>query len=231
MIKGVIFDLDNTLVDFMAMKRQAIAAAINSMIDAGLKLAPTEAQERIDAIYKERGIEFQNVFDQLLYDVFQKVDYKILSAGVIAYRRAREAALVPYPHVNITLVALLKRGLKLTVVSDAPGREAWLRLCYLNFHHIFDYVVTFEDTGERKPSPAPFQRALQLMGILPHETLMVGDWAERDMVGAAKVGITTVFARYGDTFGTVETNAKYDIDDVSELLNVVDVENSLVRTG
>jgi len=231
MIKGVIFDLDNTLVDFMAMKRQAIAAAINSMIDAGLKLAPIEAQERIDAIYKERGIEFQNVFDQLLYDVFQKVDYKILSAGVIAYRRAREAALVPYPHVNITLVALLKRGLKLTVVSDAPGREAWLRLCYLNFHHIFDYVVTFEDTGERKPSPAPFQRALQLMGILPHETLMVGDWAERDMVGAAKVGITTVFARYGDTFGTVETNAKYDIDDVSELLNVVDVENSLVRTG
>ena len=231
MIKGVIFDLDNTLVDFMAMKRQAIAAAINSMIDAGLKLAPIEAQERIDAIYKERGIEFQNVFDQLLYDVFQKVDYKILSAGVIAYRRAREAALVPYPHVNITLVALLKRGLKLTVVSDAPGREAWLRLCYLNFHHIFDYVVTFEDTGERKPSPAPFQRALQLMGILPHETLMVGDWAERDMVGAAKVGITTVFARYGDTFGTVETNAKYDINDVSELLNVVDVENSLVRTG
>ena len=51
------------------------------------------------------------------------------------------------------------------------------------------------------------------------------------MVGAAKVGITTVFARYGDTFGTVETNAKYDINDVSELLNVVDVENSLVRTG
>ena len=229
MIKGVIFDLDNTLVDFMAMKQQAITAAINSMIDAGLKLTPAEAQERIDAIYKERGIEFQNVFDQLLYDVFQKVDYKILSAGVIAYRRAREAALVPYPHVNITLVTLLKRGLKLAVISDAPGREAWLRLCYLNFHHIFDYVVTFEDTGERKPSPAPFRRALQLMAIEPHEALMVGDWAERDMVGAAKVGITTVFARYGDTFGTVETNAKYDINDVSELLHVIDAEDSLAR--
>lgn len=34
MIKAVIFDLDNTLVDFMAMKRQAIGAAINAMIDA-----------------------------------------------------------------------------------------------------------------------------------------------------------------------------------------------------
>jgi beta-phosphoglucomutase-like phosphatase (HAD superfamily) len=133
MIKAVVFDLDNTLVDFMAMKRQSVSAAINSMIDAGLKLSPEEVQARIDAIYKERGIEFQNVFDQLLYDVFQKVDYKILSAGIIAYRRAREAALVPYPHVNMTLVQLVKRGLKLAVISDAPGREAWLRLCYLSF--------------------------------------------------------------------------------------------------
>jgi putative hydrolase of the HAD superfamily len=227
MIKAVIFDLDNTLVDFMSMKQQAITAAINSMIDAGLKLSPAEAQEHIDAIYKERGIEFQNVFDQLLYDVFQKVDYKILSAGIIAYRRAREAALVPYPHVNMTLVGLLKRGIKLAVVSDAPGREAWLRLCYLNFHQIFDTVVTFEDTGERKPGEAPFRKALERLKVKPNEALMVGDWAERDVVGAAKVGITTVFARYGDTFGTVQSHADYDINDVSELLNLIDNENHL----
>ena len=65
--------------------------------------------------------------------------------------------------MNLTLVALLKRGIRLAVVSDAPGREAWLRLCYLNFHHLFDSVVTFEDTGERKPSPAPFLRALKML--------------------------------------------------------------------
>jgi HAD superfamily hydrolase (TIGR02253 family) len=229
MIKAVIFDLDNTLVDFMSMKQQAVAAAINSMIDAGLGLTPAEARDRIDAIYQERGIEFQKVFDQLLYDIFQKVDYKILSAGVIAYRRAREAALVPYPHVNMTLVAILKRGIKLAVVSDAPSREAWLRLCYLDFHHLFDHVITFDDTGERKPSPVPFRRALELLQVKPHEAIMVGDWAERDVVGAANLGITTAFARYGDTFGTTESHADYDLVDVSELLQVIDTENAKER--
>jgi len=226
MIRAVIFDLDNTLVDFMSMKSQAVDAAINSMIDAGLSLTRAEARARIDAIYKERGIEFQNVFDQLLYDEFRKVDFKILSAGIIAYRRAREAALVPYPHVNMTLLALLKRGIKLAVVSDAPSREAWLRLVYLNLHHVFDPVVTFDDTGERKPSAAPFLRALELLGVPPEETVMVGDWPERDVAGAAQLGMVTVFARYGDTFGTVHSHAHYDIDDVSALLHVIDTENS-----
>jgi len=167
------------------------------------------------------------VFDQLLYDIFQKVDYKILSAGIIAYRRAREAALVPYPHVYMTLIELTKRGLKLAVVSDAPSREAWLRLCYLNLHHIFDTVVTFDDTGERKPSPVPFQKVLDNLGVSGGEALMVGDWAERDMVGAAKVGMKTVFARYGDTFGTVHSGADYEIEDIQQLIQIVEKENAL----
>ncbi|CUS94555.1 Haloacid dehalogenase-like hydrolase, partial [Candidatus Kryptonium thompsonii] len=99
MIKAVIFDLDNTLVDFMTMKKQAIESAINAMIDAGLKISPEEAKQRIDRIYREKGIEYQQVFDDFLKEIYGKVDYKILSAGVVAYRRAREAALVPYPHV------------------------------------------------------------------------------------------------------------------------------------
>ena len=39
MLKAVVFDLDNTLVDFMLMKKQAIDAAIHAMRDAGLQLS------------------------------------------------------------------------------------------------------------------------------------------------------------------------------------------------
>jgi putative hydrolase of the HAD superfamily len=221
MIKAVIFDLDNTLVDFMAMKAQAIDAAIHAMRDAGLALPAEEIRKRIDAIYAERGIEFQSVFDQLLYDEFSKVDYKILASGIIAYRRAREAALVLYPHVTLTLVELMKMNMKLAGGSDAPSREAWLRLCYLNLHHLFDAVVTFDDTKMRKPNREPFVEALKRLGVRAEEALMIGDWAERDVVGAAQVGMKTIFARYGDTFGTVVSHADYEVDDITQVIEIV----------
>ncbi|MFN5867461.1 MAG: HAD family hydrolase, partial [Candidatus Kapaibacterium sp.] len=132
MIRAVVFDLDNTLVDFMAMKRQAVDAAITAMIDAGLDLTFDKIRSHIDDIYREQGIEYQRVFDQLLQESLGHVDNRILSSGIIAYRRAREAALRPYPHVTATLMQLVKNGVRLAVVSDAPAREAWLRLCYMN---------------------------------------------------------------------------------------------------
>jgi len=225
MIKAIIFDLDNTLVDFMRMKKESIDAAIVSMIDAGLSIDEEEAEKKIFEIYNKEGIEYQKVFDEFLKNKLGKIDYKILAAGIVGYRKAREAALEPYPHVNLTLMELVKRGLKLAVISDAPRREAWLRLCYLRLHHLFDHVVTFEDTGKAKPDPAPFEKVLSLLQVEPKEALMIGDWAERDMVGAAKVGIPTVFARYGDTFGTKDSGADYEINDIEKLLDIVDELN------
>jgi len=221
-IKAVVFDLDNTLVDFMAMKRQAVDAAIGAMMDAGLNLTFDQMKTHIDAIYKEQGIEYQQVFDQLLKELLGKVDYRILSAGIIAYRRAREAALKPYPHVTATLMRLNRAQIKLAIVSDAPAREAWLRLCFINYHHFFNVVVTFDDTGERKPSPKPFRTALERLGVEPEEAIMVGDWAERDMVGARNIGMKTAFAAYGDSFGNQNTTAAdYILTDIKMLLDIV----------
>ncbi len=227
MIKAVVFDLDNTLVDFMKMKRRAIEEAIPAMVDAGLDITTDEANKIIDTIYKEQGIEYQQVFDEFLRRVLKKVDYKILAAGIVAYRRAREAALIPYPHVYSTLNQLLKMGIKMGIVSDAPSKEAWLRLAYLNFHHIFDAVVTFEETGERKPNPAPFLMILKKLKVKPEEALMVGDWAERDIAGASNLGMKTAFARYGDTFNTVQHFADYELNDISQLIDIIIKENSL----
>jgi putative hydrolase of the HAD superfamily len=144
----------------------------------------------------------------------------------VGYRKAREAMLVLYPHVNLALIELVKMGVKLAVVSDAPRLQAWLRLSYLKLHNIFDVVVTFEDTGERKPKPAPFRKALDKLDMTPEEVVMVGDWPERDIVGAAAVGMKTIFAKYGDTFGTKESGADYEIDDILEIVKIIKELNS-----
>ena len=135
MIKAIIFDLDNTLTDFMKMKDMAIEAAVDAMIDAGLKLSREELKAKIYAVYKREGIEDQTVFDKFLQVELGRIDNKILASAIVAYRRARDSALVLYPHVTLTLMELVKRGLKLAVVSDAPARQVWLRL--LAFVHQF----------------------------------------------------------------------------------------------
>ncbi len=228
MIKAVIFDLDNTLMDFMTMKENAINAAVKAMIDAGLSMEPDEAHYELYAIYDKEGIEFQKVFNSFLKKRLGYVDWKILSSGVVAYRKAREASLVLYPHVNLTLTGLLRRGLKLAVLSDAPRREAWLRLCYLQLQHTFDTVITFEDTGYKKPHQKPFRKVLSIIDVEPEETIMVGDWPERDLVGAREVGMKTVFARYGYAFDREPVGsegADFVIEDIRELFPIIDEEN------
>jgi len=50
---------------------------------------------------------------------------------------------------------------------------------------------------------------------------MVGDWADRDMVGARNVGMKTAFAAYGDSFGNQTVNADFTLTDIKQLLDIV----------
>ena len=221
MIKAIIFDLDNSIRDSVKMKQFSVKAAITAMNEAGLEVDEKKAYEDIFDLYMERGWENQQVFDDYLNQTVGEVSNKILAAGIVSYRRAREATLLVYPNVNKTLIQLIKMGINLAVVSDAPSREAWMRLYYLNLHHVFDPVLTFDDTGVRKPSPKPFQMALDYLKIKPNEAIMIGDWPERDVVGAKEIGMKTIFARYGDTFGTVDSGADWDVNDVYEVVNII----------
>ncbi len=225
MIKAVIFDFDNTLMDFMRMKKAAVEAAVDAMIDAGLSYKKEQMIEKIYKVYTAEGIEDQQIFDKVLLKEFGKIDYKILAAGIIGYRRAKEGTLALYPHVQLTLTALARMGIRMAVVSDAPRLPVWLRICGLGLQHYFDVVVAFDDTGVRKPDPRPFLKALEHLQVKPEEGLMIGDWAERDMVGAKKVGLTTVFARYGDTSNTQNVVADYQVDDIHELLDIIARQN------
>ncbi len=55
---------------------------------------------------------------------------------------------------------------------------------------------------------------------------MVGDWPERDIIGAKNVGMKTAFAKYGDTFDTKNSGADYVLEDISDLINIIDNTNN-----
>jgi putative hydrolase of the HAD superfamily len=226
MIKAIIFDLDNTLVDFMSVKRAAVAGAARAMVDAGLKATIDEAVKRIFHMYDREGIEDQRVFDKILVNEYGEIDHRILAAGIVGYRRAKESNMVLYPYTRPSLVRFLKMNLKLGLVSDAPRMSVWTRLVSLSLDSYFDAVVSTDDTGRKKPDPAPFQLVLKKLDVAPAEAVMVGDWAERDMVGAKAIGMKTAFARYGDDFNTKDAGADIELNDLRDLVTFIEKANA-----
>jgi len=225
MIKAIIFDLDNTLMDFMKYKTVSVEAAVDAMIDAGLNIEREELIKRIYEIYDEEGIEDQQVFNKVLQKILGKLDYRVLASGIVAYRKAKEGNMSLYPHVNMALTELSRLGIKMIIVSDAPSLPAWMRICGLGLQHYFDDVLTYDGLGKKRPLPKPFGKALDILKLKPQEVLMVGDWVERDIEGAKSYGIMTAFARYGDMKKTQNHGADYELNDIIELLDIIKKEN------
>ncbi|MBI3035613.1 hypothetical protein HYY71_04785 [Candidatus Woesearchaeota archaeon] len=62
MLKAVIFDLDNTLIDFMTMKRLSCDAAISAMIGAGLNANKEKEMKELFSLYDKYGLEEKTIF-------------------------------------------------------------------------------------------------------------------------------------------------------------------------
>ncbi|MEZ0607664.1 HAD family hydrolase [Fibrella sp. WM1] len=59
-------------------------------------------------------------------------------------------------------------------------------------HDLFEYLVFSSDHSSIKPAPTLFQLMLGTLGVAPHQALFIGDSVERDMVGAAGLGMQAV---------------------------------------
>jgi putative hydrolase of the HAD superfamily len=217
-IKAVLFDLDNTLIDFMTMKREATKAAAYAMVKAGLKEDKDELAKKLFDYYLKYNIESDDAFQNYLMKEFKEIDYRVLAAALNAYLREKPKHMNPYPGVVRVLEELRRRRLKLAVVSDGIRLKAWMRLNAAGLDKYFDAVVTFEDTGKRKPAKEPFLRACKALKVQPDECLMIGDWPERDMDGAKALGMRTCWAKYGSHVG--EGEADFVLDDVRQLLEI-----------
>jgi putative hydrolase of the HAD superfamily len=219
MIKSITFDLDMTLIDFMKMKTLASNAAAKAMIKAGLKMPLKQCQEELFSYYIT-DIEGEKVFQNFL-KAKNGYSQRILAAGINAYLKIKQKNLKPYPNVKKTLKILKKRKIKLGIITDAPKLKAYMRLDAIGICDYFDVVVGKEDTGKLKPSKHPFKKALSLLGTKANENMHVGDWPQRDIIGAKSIGMVTCLALYGYDKKFEYVKADYEIKSFDEILKIV----------
>ena len=119
-----------------------------------------------------------------------------------------------------TLDALLARGAKLALVSNAPLPGAlYARL--LARHDLargFESLQWSYDAGSRKPSPAMLRAALSALGVTPGSAVMVGDRRGSDVAAGRAAGLRTVWLRSEDGGGPPPDRT---IDRLVELPGVV----------
>jgi putative hydrolase of the HAD superfamily len=96
-----------------------------------------------------------------------------------------------YPDAIPALGALRDRGLRLVAVSNWDcSLPRVLDRCGLG--ELLDGTITSAEAGARKPDPAIFAPALELVDCGPAEALHVGDTAEEDVAGAQAAGIRSL---------------------------------------
>jgi len=220
-IKTIIFDLDNTLIDFWKMKEEAARSAIRAMIKVGLKADEADAYRKFMITYKRVGIESQNAFQEFLKSEVGRIDEKMLAAAINAYLKTKDSFMKPYPSVKPTLHDLKKRKIKLAIVTDAPKVKAYQRLLAMNIEKYFDFVIGFEDTEKRKKTEIPLKAAIEKLKLNPNEIMVVGDSIKRDIIPARKLDMISVFAKYGSSEKVEKIKPDFEINDFSDILKIV----------
>lgn len=189
--KAVLFDMDNTLFDFIASMERGSAAAVE-YLGVG---TPNELFSYY-LRWKHDVEDHANMQDFMIaHDCFTVEKY---FKAVEAYETAKHTGLLPYEGTQELLKALKSDGYKLAVVTDAYTYGAEKRLEVTGLKEYFDVVVGYDMTGYKKPHHAPFECALSLLECQPHDAMYVGDSIRRDIDPASAIGMTAVYAKYGD---------------------------------
>ncbi len=220
-MKAIIFDLDNTLIDFSVRKKRVIKKSVKAMIDAGLKEDYNKLLKDFSDYYWKTGIEDQKIFQKYLNKKYGSVDYKILAAAILEYRRVNTGLLSPYSGAKDLLNKLKKKGYKLGILSDAPKLEAYLRLTAVEFIDLFDAIITKDDVKAIKPDSKGFLAIAKELKVDIKECIMVGDNDSRDIKGAKALGMKTIFAKYGDVHDTKKINADYVAEKPVDILKFI----------
>ncbi|MEM4137091.1 MAG: HAD family hydrolase [Candidatus Anstonellaceae archaeon] len=224
MISAVIFDLDNTLINFWEFKQKAVLAAAKVIYET--KLLDKNLEEIYDGIfniYYSKGADYQYAIRDYLqiFQLSKKEHDDLLQRAVFAYKNTKENILKPYEGIIEMLDELKKSNLKLAILTDATYSQAINRIEKCNLSKYFDVICTFEHSKTYKPSKASFVKVLEELREEPKNVAMVGDNPSRDIKGAKEIGLTTFLAKWGFCYGDDGTKADFILERPADLIKIL----------
>src|SRR4030066_1421600 len=200
MLKLLIFDLDGTLTD----TAQDIADAIN--------YALKPFSPRIYSVEETKamvGSGISKLLESLLPNKDNISKEAVTNRFLEYYANHLLDNTKAYPHVKGTLPTW--SGYKKAVVSNKREFFSKTILDRLGISEFFDIIFGSDSVPEKKPSPGPILKLLEIFNVSCNETLIIGD-SNYDIESGRAAGIKTVAVTYGFRSREVLKDAGFIID-------------------
>lgn len=191
----LLFDADDTLLDFQESERTALNGLFKSL---NIELTPY-LKERYQSINHslwasfERGeITRDEILNTRFRKLFQEEGIPVTHPALEKEYQERLAschALIPGA---LSLLAALKPDYQLYIVSNGVASTQYNRLKASNLYSYFDGIFISEETGYQKPQIEFFDYvSKRIEGFDPCHALIIGDSLASDMQGGINAGIDT----------------------------------------
>jgi len=194
-IRCITFDVDDTLWACEPVIRRAEAALYTWLtahyprIPATYSLEDMRAQRK--ALLAERADlrhDMTALRRQWITRLADEMGYRrdMVEPAVAYFRHQRNQ--VQLFEAAAPLLERLREDYTVGVITNGNAQ-----LDRIGVEHLFDFVMYSAEIGVPKPAPGIFEAALRRAGVRPEQTIHVGDDPERDILGAAGVGMGTIW--------------------------------------
>lgn len=217
-IKGVIFDLDGTLIESFGAVTQAFNEVLQSF---GLEPISKDTL----ASFFDRSERLQNILLEIAPHVFENKETirKGMEEIRKTYFRIERERVCLLPGAKEILSSLKMKGLKVGVVTArmTVGERKWLELRRLDIARFIDAMVTGGET-RRKPAPDGIVKCLEKLGLSTEESIFVGD-TQTDIIAGRRANIRVVAVSTGtaDRKKLAAEKPTVIIDNLSQLIPTI----------